>query len=47
MQLANIEDVASLYFAWDALLAAVFTYAYAEKQRRFRVGYPLSALMGT
>jgi 8-oxo-dGTP diphosphatase len=47
MQLANIEDVASLYFAWDDLLAAVFTYAYAEKQRRFRVGYPLSALMGT
>jgi 8-oxo-dGTP diphosphatase len=46
MQLANFEDVASLYFAWDDLLAEVFAYAYAEKQRRFRVGYPLNALMG-
>jgi 8-oxo-dGTP diphosphatase len=47
MQLANFEDIASLYFAWDDLLAEVFMYAYAEKQRRFRVGYPLTALMGS
>jgi 8-oxo-dGTP diphosphatase len=47
MQLANFEDIASLYFAWDDLLAEVFNYAYAEKQRRFLVGYPLSMLMGS
>jgi 8-oxo-dGTP diphosphatase len=44
MQMVNVEDVAGLYFAWDDLLAAVFTYAYEEKQARFPVGLRVSAL---
>ena len=44
MQMVNIEDVAGLYFSWDALLAAVFAHATGEKARRLRVGVPLSAL---
>lgn len=46
MQMVAVEDVAHLYFSWDALLAAVFTYAYTEKQRRFPSGTPLAALTG-
>jgi len=45
VRMANVEDVASLYFAWDDLLAAVFAYAYAKKQERFLVGVSLSDLM--
>lgn len=41
-QLANIEDIATLYFAWDALLAAVFALAYAKKQERLLVGVSLT-----
>ena len=44
MQMVNIEDVAGLYFSWDALLASVFAYATEEKPHRLRVGVPLSAL---
>ena len=46
-QMVAVEDVAASYFAWDALLATTFAYAYEEKQRRFRAGIPLSALMET
>lgn len=46
MQLVAVEDIAGLYFAWDALLAAVFAHAHAQKQRLFPVGVPLSALTG-
>jgi len=46
MQMVNVEDVASLYFAWDALLAAVFTRAYEKKQEDFPAGIPLAALTG-
>lgn len=45
-QLVNVEDVAGLYFSWDALLAAVFEYAYAAKGQLFPVGYSLRALTG-
>lgn len=44
-QLANVEDVATLYFAWDELLAGVFALAYAKKQERLRVGVSLSDLI--
>ena len=47
MMLASVEDVADLYFAWDALLADVFAYAWAQKALRFPVGVSLSALMGS
>ncbi|MBC8142960.1 MAG: NUDIX domain-containing protein [Armatimonadetes bacterium] len=43
--LANVEDVATLYFAWDALLAAVFALAYAKKAERLPVGVSVSDLM--
>ena len=46
MQMVNVEDVAACYFAWDDLLASVFTYAYEQKQERFPVGVSLSALTG-
>jgi 8-oxo-dGTP diphosphatase len=45
-QLANVEDVAGLYFSWDDLLAAVFAFAYERKQAELTVGVPLSALTG-
>ncbi len=41
-QLANVEDVASLYFAWDELLAAVFALAWAKKQERLPAGVSLA-----
>ncbi len=47
MQMANVEDVAGLYFSWDALLASVFAQAYREKLRRFPAGVSLSSLMST
>ena len=46
MQMVAVEDVAQCYFAWDALLAAVFAHAYEEKQRRLPVGVALSTLTG-
>ena len=46
MQMANVEDIASLYFVWDELLAAVFAFAQEQKQRLFPAGFPLSALTG-
>lgn len=45
-QLANVEDVAALYFAWDALLAAVFALAYEQKAERLPVGLSVSDLIG-
>lgn len=44
-QLAPVEDVAGMYFSWDDLLAAVFTYAYEVKQEYLRSGVPLSSLV--
>lgn len=46
MQMVAVEDVAQCYFAWDALLAAVFDHAYEEKQSRMPVGVALSTLTG-
>lgn len=46
-QLVNAEDIADLYFAWDDLLAAVFDYAYAAKDRVFPVGYSIRELTGS
>ena len=46
MMLAAVEDVADLYFAWDALLSDVFAFAWAQKTERFPVGVSVSALMG-
>ena len=42
--LAAIEDVADLYFTWDALMAAVFCYAEAKKKALFPVGMRLADL---
>lgn len=41
---AAVEDVADLYFSWDALMAAVFAYAEAQKQALFPIGMRLSEL---
>ncbi|MBC8101689.1 MAG: NUDIX domain-containing protein [Cytophagales bacterium] len=43
-QLVNAEDIADLYFAWDALLAEVFDYAYSAKDRLFPAGFSIRAL---
>ena len=43
--LAAIEDVADLYFTWDALMAAVFAYAEAQKKALFPVGTRLSEFL--
>lgn len=45
MQLAGVEDIASLYFSWDDLLAEVFAYAWEQKSQRLRIGVSLSSLM--
>lgn len=44
MMLASVEDVAGLYFSWDALLADVFNWAWAQKAVVFPVGVSLSSL---
>ncbi len=44
--LASVEDVAEVYFMWDALMAAVFAYAEDRKNALFPAGLPLSALTG-
>jgi 8-oxo-dGTP diphosphatase len=44
-QLVPVEEIADLYFSWDALLAAVFEYAYAAKEERLRAGVPLAAYL--
>ncbi len=44
--LAAVEDVAEVYFMWDALMAAVFAYAEERKNALFPAGLPLSALTG-
>ncbi len=46
MFLASIEDIADVYFFWDELIAAVFDYAEAERQKRFPPGLSLSELTG-
>jgi len=46
MFLAAVEDVADVYFFWDELIAAVFDFAEAERQKRFPPGISLSALTG-
>jgi 8-oxo-dGTP diphosphatase len=46
MQLVNVEDVAGMYFSWDELLAAVFTYAQRRKAEALRTGISLSSLIG-
>ena len=45
MQMVNVEDVAEMYFSWDALLAAVFDYAATEKPYLLHAGTPISALL--
>ena len=40
--LANTEDIAGLYYAWDALLAAVFENAVAAKAHLLTAGTSLS-----
>ena len=42
--LAAWEDVADMYFTWDALMAAVFEYAEERKTTLFPVGTKISAL---
>ncbi|MGI4790330.1 MAG: NUDIX domain-containing protein [Janthinobacterium lividum] len=44
--LASWEDVADLYFTWDALMAAVFEYAQERKNALFPVGIPVTWLTG-
>lgn len=46
MMMASVEDVAGLYFSWDALLADVFAYAWAQKAVLFPVGVSLASLTG-
>lgn len=41
--LAPIEDISGLYFAWDALLAAVFDEATQAKSEKLLVGTPLDS----
>jgi 8-oxo-dGTP diphosphatase len=44
MLLASVEDVADVYYVWDVLMASVFAYAEAQKERFFIPGTPLSDL---
>lgn len=44
--LAAWEDVADLYFTWDALMAAVFEYAQERRDALFPAGVPLTAVTG-
>jgi len=44
--LAAVEDVADVYFTWDALMAAVFAYAEEQKKALFPVGLSVLALIG-
>jgi 8-oxo-dGTP diphosphatase len=45
MLLASVEDVADIYYFWDALMASVFAYAEAQKDQFFVPGTPLSDLI--
>ena len=40
--LAAVEDVADLYFIWDPLMAAVFSYAEERKLALFPAGTPMT-----
>ena len=44
--LASVEDVAEVYFMWDALMAEVFAYAEERRNAIFPVGLSVSALTG-
>lgn len=44
-QMLAIEDVAGAYYAWDALLGAVFAHAWEVKERLLRPGVRLSEWM--
>ena len=44
--LAAPEEVAEIYFAWDALMAAVFEYAAERRAALFPAGTALEALTG-
>ena len=44
--LLGIEEVEGAYFAWDALLAAVFAHAESERLNLLPAGVPLSDLTG-
>jgi len=46
MVLASVEDVAEVYFMWDALMAEVFRYAEDRRNALFPAGLPVSALTG-
>lgn len=43
--LAAWEDVADLYFTWDALMAAVFVYAEERRNALFPVGTSVMAMI--
>ena len=44
-QLVAVEDVATMYYAWDDLLSEVFAYAWREKERSLSSGVSLTAFM--
>jgi len=44
--LAAVEEVAEIYFLWDALMAEVFAFAQERREALFPVGLPLSELTG-
>ena len=44
--LLGIEEVEGAYFAWDALLAAVFAHAEESRPKLLPAGFPLSDLTG-
>ena len=44
--LASVEDVAEVYFMWDALMAEVFEFAEERRNALFPVGLPISRLTG-
>lgn len=44
--LAAVEDVADVYFTWDALMGEVFQYAQERRTTLFPVGLAMSRLTG-
>ena len=44
--MAAVEDVADVYFTWDALMAEVFEYAEERRNTLFPVGISITELLG-
>ncbi len=44
--LADWEDVADVYYTWDALMSAVFDYAEARRNALFPPGVPVADILG-